>query len=119
MAQPVVHFEFWSQDPAKVSDFYKKVFDWEIRNIPEMDYSMVEAAGEHGIGGGIMKPKGDTLAGNMTFYIDVDDLDTFGEKVKAAGGKLVIEKMEVPGVGQFTLFEDPDGRQIGMWKQLK
>ena len=100
------------------SDFNKRVFDWEIRNIPEMDYNLVEAA-EHGIGGGIMKPQSDKLAGNMTFYIDVDDLDAFGEKVKAAGGKLVIEKVDVPGIGQFTLFEDPDGRLIGMWKQLK
>ena len=22
MAQPVVHFEFWSEEPGKVSDFY-------------------------------------------------------------------------------------------------
>jgi predicted enzyme related to lactoylglutathione lyase len=53
----------------------------------------------------------------MTLYIDVDDLDLFGRKIQKAGGKLVVEKMEVPGVGQFSLFEDPDGRLLGMWKQ--
>jgi len=27
--------------------------------------------------------------------------------------------MDVPGVGQLSLFEDLDGRVLGMWKQLK
>ena len=118
MGQPVVHWEFWSEDPDKVSEFYKRVFDWEIRNIPEMNYNLVEAGGEKGIGGGIMKPQAGPWPGNMTFYIDVDDLDEFGAKVTEAGGKIVVDKMDVPGVGQFTLFEDPDGRVIGLWKQL-
>jgi predicted enzyme related to lactoylglutathione lyase len=39
----------------------------------------------------------------------VDDLDAYGRKIKQAGGKLLIEK----------LFEDPDGRVLGMWKQQK
>jgi predicted enzyme related to lactoylglutathione lyase len=27
--------------------------------------------------------------------------------------------MDVPGVGQLSLFEDPEGRVLGMWKQEK
>ncbi len=30
MGKPVVHWEFWSKDPARVSDFYSKVFDWKV-----------------------------------------------------------------------------------------
>ena len=60
MGCPVVHWELWSEDPDKAAEFYGKVFDWEIRSIPEM---------------------------------------------------------AVPGVGSFSLFEDPDGRVLGMWKQ--
>jgi predicted enzyme related to lactoylglutathione lyase len=30
---------------------------------------------------------------------------------------MIVEKMEVPGVGQLSLFEDLDGRVLGMWKQ--
>lgn len=55
----------------------------------------------------------------MAFYIDVDDLDAYGKKIKEAGGKIIVDKMVVPGVGQFSLFEDPDGRVLGMWKQEK
>jgi predicted enzyme related to lactoylglutathione lyase len=30
---------------------------------------------------------------------------------------VVVDKMEVPGVGWLSLFEDPDGRVLGLWKQ--
>ena len=30
MGKPVVHWEFWTENPEKVSDFYSKVFDWKI-----------------------------------------------------------------------------------------
>ena len=119
MGQPVVHWELWSEDPEKVSEFYKEVFDWEIRHIPEMNYRLVETGGKGGINGGIMKPKAGPWPGKLAFYIDVDDLDLYGDKIKKAGGKIVVDKMEVPGVGQLSLFEDPDGRVMGIWKQVK
>lgn len=119
MPNPVVHWEFWSQDPAKVSDFYAKVFGWNIRHIPEMDYRLVETGGQGGINGGIMKPKKGPWPGNMAFYIDVDDLSAYGKKIKDAGGKVVIERQEVPGMGAFSLFEDPEGRVLGLWHQNK
>jgi len=27
-----------------------------------------------------------------------------------------VEEQEVPGMGSFSLFADPDGRVMGMWK---
>ncbi|MSR30690.1 MAG: hypothetical protein EXR99_04210 [Gemmataceae bacterium] len=55
----------------------------------------------------------------MAFYIDVPEIESFCEKIRQAGGEMVVEKMEVPGVGCFSLFKDPDGRVIGMWQQNK
>jgi predicted enzyme related to lactoylglutathione lyase len=117
MGRPVVHWEFWSDDPQKVAEFYEKVFDWGIRHIPEMDYRMVDTGGSGGIGGGIMKPKQGPWPAKLAFYIDVDDLDAYGAKVVEHGGKMLVDKMDIPNVGQLSLFEDPDGRCIGMWKQ--
>ncbi|MFQ5701112.1 MAG: VOC family protein [Acidobacteriota bacterium] len=117
MGQPVVHWEFWSAEPAKIGDFYAKVFDWRIRHIQEMDYRLVETGGDHGINGGIMKPKKGPWPGNMALYIDVDDLETYCTKIKEAGGEILVDRMDVPGVGSFSLFKDPDGRVLGLWKQ--
>ncbi len=118
MGNPVVHWELWSEDPDKAAEFYGKVFDWEMRSIPEMSYHLAETGGEGGINGGIMKPQQGPWPAKLTFYIDVDDLAAYRRKITDAGGKIVVEEMAVPGVGSFTLFEDPDGRVIGLWKQL-
>ncbi len=118
MGNPVVHWELWSEDPDKAAEFYGKVFDWEMRSIPEMNYHLAETGGEGGINGGIMKPQEGPWPAKLTFYIDVDDLAAYRQKITDAGGKIVVEEMAVPGVGSFTLFEDPDGRVIGLWKQL-
>lgn len=97
MGRPVVHWEFRSEDAEKASDFYEKVFDWKIQRNPELkDYRLVETGGTGGINGGIMKPQAGPWPAKLALYI-----------------------VEVPGVGQLSLFEDPDGRVLGMWKQQK
>jgi predicted enzyme related to lactoylglutathione lyase len=120
MGRPVVHWELMSKDPAAVSDFYAKVFDWQIQHYPEMNYRTVNTGGEGGINGGILKPqRPEPWPGNMLFYIAVDDLAAYRKKVAAAGGKIHVEEQQVPGEGSFSLFTDPEGRMMGLWKAAK
>ena len=117
MGNPVVHWELWSKDPQKASDFYAKVFDWKIQHMPEMDYRMVDTGVPGGVGGGIMKPQDGPWPGNMAFYVAVDDLAAYRRRIVEAGGQIVVEEQVVPGMGSFALFADPDGRVLGLWKQ--
>ena len=119
MGQPVVHWELWSENTEALSEFYSQVFDWNIQFIPDMNYYMVDTESDQGIGGGLMTPQEGPWPGNMALYINVDDLATYREKIEAAGGEIVVPEMEVPGVGSFLLFADPDGRVLGCWKQLE
>ena len=120
MGKPVTHWELLSKDPAKVSEFYEKVFEWKIQHIPEMNYRFVETGGQGGINGGILRPqRPEPWPGNMTFYIDVEDLSDYRQRIVAAGGKILIEEQEVAGVGAFSLFTDPEGRMMGLWKQAE
>jgi predicted enzyme related to lactoylglutathione lyase len=52
----------------------------------------------------------------MLFYIAVDDLTAYRKRVVEAGGKIHVEEQEVPGMGAFSLFTDPEGRMMGLWK---
>ena len=119
MGSPVVHWELWSKDPAKVSAFYERVFDWKVNYVPQMEYRIVDTNASEamkGINGGIMQPKEGPWPGNMAFYVLVDDLAAFRKKIVEAGGKILVEEQDVPGMGSFALFSDPDGRVMGIWK---
>jgi len=115
MAHPVVHFELWAKDAAKTAEFYERVFDWKIQHMPELNYRICDTGGA-GINGGIMTPKEGPWPGNMSFYISVPDLDEHAKKIVAAGGKMIVEKQEVPGMGSFSLFSDPEGHVLGIWQ---
>jgi predicted enzyme related to lactoylglutathione lyase len=106
-----------SKDPANVSDFYARIFGWKVKHIPEMNYRLVETGGKGGLSGGIFKPEREgPWPGNMLFYILVDDLAAYREKIVAAGGKIHVEEQAVPGMGTLSLFTDPEGRMNGLWK---
>ena len=117
MGRPVVHFELWSRTPDKLSAFYTKLFDWNVESMPGMDYRIIQTQADGGICGGIMTPKCEgPWPGNMSFYVEVDDLAAYRKRVVEVGGKILVEEQQVPGKGSFSLFEDPDGRVVGLWK---
>jgi predicted enzyme related to lactoylglutathione lyase len=85
-----------------------------------MDYRLVETGGSGGINGGILKPpRPEPWLGNMIFYIDVDDLAAYRKRIVAEGGNIHVEEQQVPGLGFFSLFSDPEGRMLGLWKNAK
>ena len=117
MANPVVHWELMSKDPARIAGFYEKAFGWSVQHMPELNYRVVDTGTKEGINGGIVKPEREgPWPGNMVFYIAVDDLAAYRKKVIAAGGKVHVEEQKVPGMGKFSLFTDPEGRMMGLWK---
>src|SRR3989440_12813564 len=117
MGRPVVHWELMSKEPTKLAAFYEKIFDWKISHRPELNYRIVETGGEDGINGGIVKPDREgPWPGNMLFYVLVDDLSAYRQKIVAGGGKIHVEEQKVPGMGKLSLFTDPEGRMMGLWK---
>lgn len=40
------------------------------------------------------------------------------EKTQQLGGKTIFPPTDVPGMGQFAWFADPDENTIGFWKPL-
>jgi predicted enzyme related to lactoylglutathione lyase len=42
-----------------------------------------------------MKPKAGPWPAKMAFYIDVDDIDSYSERIRRAGGKIVVAKTAV------------------------
>jgi len=114
----VIHFDLYVDDPERASRFYSDVFGWKIEkwNGP-MDYWLIMTGekDQPGIDGGMSRREGDMKKVSMgAITISVADIDEAVSKVKAAGGKIEMEKDSIPGVGWFANFKDPEGNVVGM-----
>jgi predicted enzyme related to lactoylglutathione lyase len=45
--------------------------------------------------------------------VEVDDVGAVAEAVEANGGRLLMERTPIPGVGELVFFEDPSGNVAG------
>ncbi len=124
---PVVHFEMPYEDVKRLQDFYTKAFGWQMSNTgEEMGHyvlagttetdanRMVKTPGT--INGGFYSkatmPEG--VAAIPSVVISVEDIKASMKKVTAAGGKLLGEPMEIPGIGKYVSFTDTEGNRVSI-----
>jgi predicted enzyme related to lactoylglutathione lyase len=50
--------------------------------------------------------------------IAVDDIKASMKKVSEAGGKVLGDPMEIPGIGEYVSFFDTEGNRVSMLKPL-
>jgi predicted enzyme related to lactoylglutathione lyase len=115
MASPVVHFEVLGKDAGALSKFYGEAFGWQLQDVMEGSYYMVDTGSQGAIAGGVgAAPQGSS--GHVMFYIEVDDPQAALEKIKSLGGSIVSEPMDIPNGPTIAHFADPEGHVIGLVK---
>jgi uncharacterized protein len=110
----VVHFEFGASEPARAVKFYQSVFGWEAQQWGgPMEYWLVKTGtSTPGIDGGILRLKdGQPRTVNT---IGVDSVDDYCGKVEENGGKVVVPKHAIPGVGYLAYCQDTEGNIFGL-----
>lgn len=112
MGQPVIHFEIGCRDIAKTSSFFSSLFGWQMQ--PMGPATMINTGAESGIQGHITA-LGHEPHNFTNFYVQVDDVAAYLNKVAALGGKTVVPPVDIP-TGTFAWFADPEGNTIGLWK---
>lgn len=110
---PIVHIEFSAKDLEKAARFYADLFGWQVEQLPEMSYATFQP--EAGPGGGFSRVSEQNRAGTTVVYIQTDDIEATLTKAESLGGKTLVPKDEVPGMGWFALFSDPSGNMVGLW----
>jgi len=120
MGQPVVHFEIIGKDVETLRGYYSELFGWEIDADNPMNYGTVQREGNTnpdgiGIGGGIgAGPEG--YEGHVTFYVEVPDVEAALAKAESLGGSRMMGPEEPTEGVEIGLFNDPEGRTVGVVK---
>jgi predicted enzyme related to lactoylglutathione lyase len=127
----VVHFEIPVDDRERASAFYRSAFGWEVTELPETGYSMLDTsaaaaratAGSDADGapsavgavnGGMLQR--DPHRTSPVVTIDVDDIDEALRTVEELGGATVLPKQAIPGMGFTAYFSDSEGNVLGLWQ---
>jgi len=122
----LAYFEIPADNVGRAKKFYKSLLGWTIEptSMPTampatMEYQDVKTG----------EPKAGTLAmGGMykrqmpgtplIVYAMVEDFDKVVGKVEKLGGKILMPKMKVEGVGLTAVVQDTEGNVIGLWEPM-
>ena len=121
---PVVHFEIPYDNKSRMSGFYEKAFGWQTQALGEEMGNYVLATttvvGENGlpvagtINGGFFPKRADMPQQHPSVVIAVDNIAEAMAAVHKAGGKVLGDPMEIPGVGKYVSFNDTEGNRLSM-----
>jgi uncharacterized protein len=125
---PVVHFEMPYDDRERMAKFYQSAFGWQTQMLGEEmgNYVLATTTETDGsrpkepgaINGGFFPKRPDWPAQHPSVVIGVDDIAAAMKKVAGAGGEVLGEPLEIPGVGQYVSFFDTERNRVSMLQPL-
>lgn len=117
MANPFVHIELQTGDVARAKEFYSKLFDWKLEDLPmpggSGSYTMINVG--EGTGGGMMTSCS-SVPPHWLAYIGVDDIVASTAKAESLGAKIVQQVVEVGKHGWMSIIVDPTGATVALWQ---
>jgi predicted enzyme related to lactoylglutathione lyase len=117
MPNPFVHVELSTTDLAKAKDFYQKLFQWKLQDVPMpggATYTMIDPEG--GTGGGMMKSPQPGIPSFWLAYVGVDDIRAATRRAQELGAKVMHDVTEVGEYGLMSVITDPTGAHLALWQ---
>jgi uncharacterized protein len=125
---PVVHFEIPYENRERMAKFYESAFGWKLEMLgEEMGHYVLattaiadarKGSSAGAINGGFFPKKPDWPAQYPSIVIGVEDIQVSMKKVAQAGGNVLGEPYEIPGIGKYVAFMDTDGNRLSMLQSL-
>lgn len=111
----LAHFAINADDVERARGFYTKVFGWKFNAWGPPGFYMIESEESPFLGA--LQGRRDLIKGHRTVGFEctmgVPSIDATERAVKAAGGKVLMERSVIVGVGTLMFFQDPEGNAFG------
>jgi predicted enzyme related to lactoylglutathione lyase len=120
MTNQLAHFAIHADDLDRARKFYGGVFGWTFQGyagIPMSGFCQIkDASGSLLSPLGAMQSRKSNVAPQPVYGLEcsftVDDVDAIARAVEANGGKIVMPKAAIPGVGWIVKFLDTEGNLV-------
>lgn len=119
----VRHFAINADDVPRARRFYEQVFGWRFEPWGPPGFFMIATGDETPGPRGSLQGRRELVPGRRTTgfecTIAVDDVDEVAAAVVANGGRILMEKATIPGVGDLIWFEDSEGNVAGAMRYVR
>lgn len=111
-------YELMTSDPDGAAAFYREALGWKAidSGMPGGDYRLFQV-GEQNVGG-LMGQIPNGPAPSWLAYVAVEDIGATVAAAKAGGANVHREPTEIPGIGHFAIFADPQGALLAILQPL-
>jgi uncharacterized protein len=110
------HFAINADDVPATRRFYENVFGWRFTAWGPPDFLQIRTTEDGPVLGALQKRRELVEGCPMYGYectFAVSDVDAVAAAVVASGGRVVMPKATIPGVGELIFFADPAGNVAG------
>ena len=107
-----IWYELITPDAVAAARFYGAVIGWKARAAEAAAGYRILSATDADVAGIMSSADGSACAGmrpSWLGYVGVDDVDASAAAIASAGGAILVPPTDIPGVGRFALFQDPQG----------
>ena len=103
--------ELLTRDTMAAGKFYSGLFGWTMKDISmqDMTYTLFSKGSTQAAGMMSIRKEWGPMPSNWLTYFAVDDCDARADRAKRLGGKIGHPPTDVPGIGRFSVLQDPQG----------
>jgi predicted enzyme related to lactoylglutathione lyase len=118
MPNNLSHFAINADDVKRARHFYERVFGWKFHPWGPPEFLQISTGDKDGgaVQGALQKRReivpGDRMIGYECSF-SVANVDAVAGAVEANGGKVVMPKVTLTGVGRLIFFKDTEGNIAG------
>jgi predicted enzyme related to lactoylglutathione lyase len=109
--------ELMTRDVEGSKKFYAAVLGWTMEDSPmgETSYTVLKA-GQESVGGLMAMPAEvpAEVPSHWGAYVTVNDVDAVAKKAQELGARTLVPPTDIPGVGRFCTFQDPQGAVLSV-----
>ncbi|TMI12671.1 hypothetical protein E6H33_10555 [Candidatus Bathyarchaeota archaeon] len=107
--------ELSSTDSGATRSFLEKAFHWKFEEVKMPNGLYLSYRGPNGSSLGIRPAQKSETPTSMN-YVRVEDLKQAETTVLEAGGKIILPRTDIPGMGSFFWFKIPSGPIMACWQ---
>lgn len=115
-----VWYELMTSDTKAAEAFYKTVIGWDAADsgMPGVEYTLFSTNGTRVAGLMTVPPEAAAMGARPAWigYIGCNDVDAVAAEIKKAGGRIMREPDDIPGIGRFAVAADPQGAVFCLFK---